>query len=523
MPANGDMASGTAMTGRGETDIGRVLSLAGIVQSGASGLPADLPPGGPRSRLAALLARHCRLASGPITVSPAGRHLAADEREHDPQVDLTLTVLAPDPQPLAELWDLLTGTGRLAPDGGEFSPDDGLIGRTVLSFLSPATSPPAWPRRLRLLIDGDHPILATHREATRSAGLGPEAHDPGACATLARPVGPPDEYEPTRRMLELLTGAWATQALCAAAELGVADHLAAAPATSAELAVEVGADADLLHRVLRYLESLGVLDRTGQLWQLTELGQTLRTGALRDIARLYGGLFYRSFGSLAHSVRTGDNAFQDALGMAPFDYLDAHSDDARIFHGAMAAGSSWFSRVTEVLNFSGVRTVVDVAGGRGDLLRHVLTAYPATRGILFDRPAAIDIAREQLARDGLLGRCETVTGDFSRGVPSGGDVYLLSRILHDWDDEQCLRILASCRRAIPESALLVVIERPIPTDGRRSLAVAWDVHMSVNNIGGRERTKEEYQRLLNEAGFSLLDARPLALDMEAMTAAPRLR
>jgi hypothetical protein len=142
---------------------------------------------------------------------------------------------------------------------------------------------------------------------------------------------------------------------------------------------------------------------------------------------------------------------------------------------------------------------------------------------LFDRPAAIDIAREQLARDGPLGRCETVPGDFSRGVPSGGDVYLLSRILHDWDDEQCLRILASCRRAMPESALLVVIERPIPTDGRRSLAVAWDVHMSVNNIGGRERTKEEYQRLLNEAGFSLLDARPLALDMEAMTAAPRLR
>lgn len=321
-------------------------------------------------------------------------------------------------------------------------------------------------------------------------------------------------------MMELLTGAWATQALCAVAELGIADHLHTRSATSAELADLVKADADLLHRVLRYLSSLNVVRCDDEHWTLTELGRTLRTGALRDMARLYGGVFYRSFGSLPHSVRTGQNAFEHALGTAPFTYLNQHPDQAQIFHGAMAAGSSWFSKLPEVINFTGVRTVVDIAGGHGDLIRHILTASPSTSGVLFDQPAVINEARKALGKDGLMDRCEVVAGDFNERVPHGGDVYLLSRILHDWDDEQCVRILANCRKAMPENALLVIVERPIPTDGTPSLAIPWDVHMCVNNIGGRERTQEEYRRLLDSARFCLVDVRPLALDMAALTAAP---
>ncbi|MDN3354136.1 methyltransferase [Actinomadura sp. DC4] len=445
-----------------------------------------------------------------IFLCPAGaQKMMDDERNSGHETHFALKVIAPDEDRLARLWDLITGPGQMSPDGGGFNPHEGPIGRTVLYFRADGRlDPQGWPRRLELLIDGEHRILATHLPA----GSPQEER-------LPETVTPGDE-EPTRRMLELLTGAWATQALCAAAELGVADHLLAGPETSASLARRVGADADLLHRVLRYLGTLGVVRGDDRGWELTELGRTLQTGALRDVARLYGGVFYRSFGSLAHSVRTGSNAFEHALGMAPFDYLNEHPDQAQIFHGAMAAGSSWFGRVPEVINFSGVRTVVDIAGGHGDLLRHILAASPGTQGVLFDQPAVVKAAQESLGQTDLLDRCELVAGDFTEEVPHGGDVYLLSRILHDWDDEQCVRILANCRRAMPETALLVVIERPIPADGTPSLAIAWDVHMSVNNLGGRERTHEEYRRLLRSAGFSLIDARPLALDMAALTAAP---
>jgi hypothetical protein len=126
----------------------------------------------------------------------------------------------------------------------------------------------------------------------------------------------------------------------------------------------------------------------------------------------------------------------------------------------------------------------------------------------------------ELAKDGLLDRCEVVGGDFTERLPAGHDLYVLSRVLHDWDDERCLRILDACREATPATGRLLVIERPIPTDGTPSLAIAWDVHMAVNNVGGRERTDEEYRRLLRTAGFDLVDTRPLALDMAVLTAVP---
>lgn len=431
------------------------------------------------------------------------------EREANHETHFAINAVTPEPHLIKRLWELLTGPAGMAPDGGGFNPHEGLTGRTVLYFRADGLiAPQGWPRRLELLVAGHSELLATHLRSTESSRFACNAPEPHA------------DEEAARRMLELLTGAWTTQALCTAAELGIADHLTSHPATSAQLATLTDADPDLLHRVLRYLASLGVVRRDDQRWSLTGLGMTLRTGALRDVARLYGGIFYRSFGSLTHSVRTGENAFEHALGLPPFDYLNEHPDQARVFHGAMAAGSSWFSGVPQAIDFTDADTVVDIAGGHGDLLRHILTAFPAARGVLFDQPSVADAARQELERDGLLDRCKVVGGDFTERVPEGGDIYLLSRILHDWGDEQCLTILANCRRAMPEAARLVIIERPIPTDGTPSLAIAWDVHMAVNNIGGRERTYEEYRHLLRLAGLRLVDIRPLALDMAALTAMP---
>jgi hypothetical protein len=163
---------------------------------------------------------------------------------------------------------------------------------------------------------------------------------------------------------------------------------------------------------------------------------------------------------------------------------------------------------------------VDVAGGNGALLARLLPRAPHLRGVLLERPHAIDAARGNLARAGCLDRCDLTAGDFTRAVPSGGDVYILSRILHDWSDEQCRQILARCAEAMAPCAELLVVERLLPEDDTPSLAVAWDLHMMCN-VGGRERTAGHYGRLLEEAGFRLESCHPLPLDAAVLRATRR--
>jgi O-methyltransferase domain/Dimerisation domain len=326
-----------------------------------------------------------------------------------------------------------------------------------------------------------------------------------------------------RAMLELMTGAWATQALHTAAELRIADHLRDHPRSTAELAALASADHDSLDRLLGYLASIGVLHREGDSFRLSERGQLLRPdapGSMHALALLYGGLFYRSFGALGHAVRTGENAFEHVFGRPAFDYLAEHPEAARTFDLAMAAGSSFFASVAEVVDFSHANVVVDVGGSTGDLLAHILTAHHHLRGVLFERPHVLAAARRRLATFGCLDRCELVAGDFMNGIPGGGDVYLLSRILHDWSDEPCRTILANCRAGMQPGARLLVIERPIPADGAASLARSWDIHMMVNT-GGRERRLSDYRDLLAATGFELHDRHPLPLDVEVLVARPR--
>ena len=172
--------------------------------------------------------------------------------------------------------------------------------------------------------------------------------------------------------------------------------------------------------------------------------------------------------------------------------------------------------VTKVIDFSGARTVVDVAGGNGELLSRVLHANPALQGVLLDLPNALATAQSRLAD--LADRVTLVPGDFTRSVPATGDVYLLSRVLHDWDDQQCRTILATCARNMPAHAELLVIERLLPESGDAdSLAIPWDIHM-LCNTGGRERTESHYRALLAEAGFELVETRALPLDAHVLRA-----
>lgn len=335
---------------------------------------------------------------------------------------------------------------------------------------------------------------------------------------LARHIGPPDR--PRRAMLDLMTGAWRTRAVAAAAELGVADLLADGPRGTAELADRTGTLEDKLRRLLAYLAALGVFRRDGDEWSLTDVGAMLRSdiaGSQRDLARIYGGLFYRSFSGLEHTLRTDESAFAHVYGAQPFEHFAAHPADARLFEGAMAAGTTFLELVPALLDLPATGTVVDVAGGDGRLLGLVLAAAPGLRGVLFDRPHVIGAAADVLVAHG--DRVAVVAGDFfHERVPPGGDLYLLSRILQDWDDERCSVILRNVRAAMAEGATLAVVERPIRDDRVSLLPLAFNVHMMVNTVQGRERTADEHRKLLAANGFALEDIRELPLDMAVLVA-----
>ncbi|MEU5694520.1 methyltransferase [Actinosynnema sp. NPDC020468] len=423
-----------------------------------------------------------------VLVDPDGVHgaLALDEHRYGRESHLAFEARTDDPLVLRGVHRTLVGPGGLVPDGGGYN---GHEDASVLYF----------------------------------RGVGRiELHLPGRSDLLDEHLGLPDRHR--RDMLELMTGAWRTQAVAVAAELGVADHLAAGPLATPALAALVGAREDNLRRLLRFLAALGVVEADGDAWSCTPRGALLASdaeGSQRDLARVYGGFFYRSFGQLLHTVRTGECAFTEVFGAEPFDHFAANPADARLFEGAMAAGTGFLKAVPAALDLPERGTVVDVAGGDGHLLALVLAAAPGLRGVLFDRPHVIATAGAVLDGYGCRDRVSLAEGDFFRDpVPAGGSLYLLSRILHDWDDERCSTILRNIRSAITGPATLVLVERPVPETHLEPLPLAYDVHMMVNNVQGRERSPGEYRELLRANGFELTDVRPLALDMAVLAARP---
>jgi len=371
----------------------------------------------------------------------------------------------------------------LLPDGGGFNPVAGNQGRTVFYFRSDSDA-----ERLEITVAG-------HASSELSHHLG--------------------RADVRRHMLELLTGAWQTQALRTAAELGLADQLLERELTLIELADVTGCVADRLGRLLRYLEQLGAVEEKDGRFRLTPLGETLSRkspSSLHSVALLYGGLFYSSFGELPGAIRSGTSGFELALGAQPFDYLGSHPDEASVFQRAMS--DQWhdvFDAIAGRLDLADVGVVTDVGGGTGALLTRMLDKAPHVTGVLFDTQPTVTAAHAGLqARHGA--RIGTVGGDFFTGIPSG-DLLVLSRVLHDWDDPACVAILTRCREAMVSGGRLAVVERLLSDrPDRASLAAAWDIHMMVNNTAGRERTLADYRQLLDRTGFAITARTELPLE-----------
>jgi hypothetical protein len=338
------------------------------------------------------------------------------------------------------------------------------------------------------------------------------------------PVAGSAAAPPQAVMARMMTGYWVAQAIHVAAQLGVADLLKDGPQTVAHLAQATGTHGRSLHRLLRALASEGVFaeDTQGR-FALTPLGECLRSdapGSQRSLAIMMGEEHYRCWAELLSCIQTGQTAFEKLYGQPIFPYLAAHPRQARIFDEAMVGvHGSETEAMLNAYDFAGIGTLVDVGGGNGSVLVATLQRHPTLRGILFDRPDVIERARSNVQAAGLEGRCSLVGGDFFETMPSAGDAYLMRHIIHDWNDEQCRTILRNCRKAVPPSGKLLLIESVIPPGNDPCFAKFLDLNMLVIP-GGMERTEAEYRELLASAGFRLTRVVATASNVDVIESVP---
>jgi len=311
---------------------------------------------------------------------------------------------------------------------------------------------------------------------------------------------------PSLAMIRLITGFWVSRAIYIAAKLGVADLLKDESKDIGELAKATGSHGPSLYRVLRTLASVGIFaeDEKGR-FAMTPLGATLQTdvpGSLRAWVNVQlGEEHYRAWGDPMHSVRTGASAFEHVFGMGVWQYRAQNIEHAKIFDEAMANLTGMYN-VLSSYSFSKFDTIVDVGGGNGGLLIAILEANPSVKGVLFDLPHVAEKAKNRITNAGLAGRCQVVAGDAFSSVPDGGDAYILSRVIHDWDDARSIAILKSCHRAIAATGRLLLVEGVVRSGNEPDIIKFFDLNMMVL-AGGRERTAAEYQVLLEAAGFAL--------------------
>lgn len=330
---------------------------------------------------------------------------------------------------------------------------------------------------------------------------------------------------PQVAVLRMIYGAVTTRLITVAAELGVADRVEDGPKPVAELAAATGADADALRRVLRTLAGVGVFTEVEPgVFGQTPLSAVLRTGSagsVRDAVLELGSA--ETFGSLMeleHSVRTGEPAFNRAYGEGWWSYLAIRPGRAEVFNNIQTITSRQVhSLVLEPYDLSGARRLVDVGGGHGTLVAAMLRRYPELTAVVFDQPAVVAGARRTLEDAEVRDRAETVGGDFFDSVPAGGDVYLLSMILHDWDDERSLKILGNIRAAMAPGGRLLVIDPVIPEGDAPHIGKFTDIYMLMH-FAGRERTEEEFRRLFAAAGLRHVETRHSGAPSSLLVAVP---
>jgi hypothetical protein len=331
------------------------------------------------------------------------------------------------------------------------------------------------------------------------------------------------------RVFDLIGASWMSQAICTAAELRIPELIADGNQSVDELARAAHCHRESLQRLLRGLATLGLcIEAEDGSFALTPSGSLLRAddpSSVRASAIWWGRYLWPIWGSLIDSVRSGVSVRELRMGQTGYAHIEDNPQAAAVFNRAMTELTRLaIDEIMRVYDFAPVRRLIDVGGGYGELLTRLLVAYPGMRGVLFDLPHAVGIAKERIANAGVYDRCECVAGSFFDGIPTGADVYLLKSVLHNWNDEKSVRILENCRRAMSTDAKLVLVERIMssrPGNSAIDQALArTDLNMLIG-VGGRERSQVQFDTLLRAAGFKGTRFHPTAMDIWIIEAKPR--
>lgn len=333
-----------------------------------------------------------------------------------------------------------------------------------------------------------------------------------ATASTEGAAGP--QTPPQVALLQLITAGFAAQAAHVAARLGVADQIAAGVRDTPALAKALDVDPATFRRFLATLASLGVLRQNGEdHWELTPMGECLRGDALgswRDFARWFGcDAHYAAFGALEHGIRTGQSGFAKVFGESSWSYMAHDRETGLCFDRAMSSvAATAFPLILDQYDFSAVDTLVDVGGGQGELLSAILTRYPAMRGIVFDLPHVVEAARERIAAHGLGERLEAVGGDFFATLPAA-DAYIMTNVLHDWNDADSIAILRNCRAAMRPGGRVLISDFVLRPVNEPDIGRLFDLEMLVLTDGGKERSEAEFASILAASDLRLTRLVPL--------------
>lgn len=307
---------------------------------------------------------------------------------------------------------------------------------------------------------------------------------------------------------DTIWGYWSSQIVRQAAEMGVADKFADGPREADELCAEYGMHAPSFRRFLRSLTHFGILETVGpHRYRLTETGEALKTdapgSARSSLICLIGKLVSPAWDNLDHALKTGEPGFEKHYGKGIFEWISTQPGMPEMFSETMVGMHGREPpAVAKGFDFSGVGTLVDVGGASGNMLGHVLSHHPGVKGVLYDLPHVVADAPQLLEQFGVADRVAIEGGNFFEGVPVGHDGYLMSHIIHDWDEDECATILRHCHAAMQDDGRLFVVEMVLPDSDEPHPGKVIDM-MMLTAPGGAERTPSEYEALLSASGFRI--------------------